>query len=84
MYEILVTRNAQKSLGRIEGRHRERVSLAILALRQDPFQGKHLKGGDRRDLRSLRVWPYRIVYQMFRQELIVSVIDAPHRKDAYR
>ena len=49
----------------------------------DPFQGKKLKG-ELRGQYSIRVWPYRIIYQIYKKELIITIIDVGHRQGVYR
>lgn len=83
MYILALTAQARKDRAKIPEPIRERVDRALDALRRDPFQGKSLQG-DLKGARSIRVWPYRIVYQMYRRELVVIVIGIPNRKDAYR
>jgi len=53
------------------------------SLEKDPFQGKSLKGR-LMGFQSYRIGSYRIIYQVFRQRLLVIVIDIGHRRDIYR
>jgi mRNA interferase RelE/StbE len=48
----------------------------------DPFSGKKLSGKHKGEY-SVRVWPYRIIYRIEKQELIIIVIDVGHRKEIY-
>jgi len=59
--------------------YRAKFKKAIDSLAEDPFQGKKLKG-ELEDQYSIRVWPYRIIYKIYKKQLIVSVIDVGHRQ----
>ena len=54
----------------------------FLELAQNPDLGKKLEG-ELRDFYSLRVWPYRIIYQIIKNELIVFVVQIKHRQGVY-
>jgi len=54
-----------------------------LSLAEDPFAGKKLKGKASRLVFSLQVWPFRIIYQIFKNQLLVLIIKVGHRKDVY-
>ncbi len=83
MYTLALRQSARKELDRLDESMRRRIGLAFESLKIDPFQGKTLRG-DLYGLRSIRVWPYRIVYEIRKYELIVLVVEIAHRKDAYR
>lgn len=82
-YEVTVERKAQRTLARIERRHRERIEEKIDALADDPRpQGcVSLKGepGYR-----IRVGDYRIIYTVDDQVRIVTVTRVRGRGDVYR
>ncbi len=61
----------------------KRVAKALDELEHDPFQGKALKG-ELKGLYSYRVGSYRVVYRIYRDKLIIIVIDIGHRRDIYR
>ncbi|MEX1112424.1 MAG: type II toxin-antitoxin system RelE/ParE family toxin [Candidatus Andersenbacteria bacterium] len=57
----------------------QRLQAALESLQQDPQRGKHL-GGRLKQHRSIRVWPYRILYKLEKKRLIVYVIRISHRQ----
>ena len=57
--------------------------MALDALEEDPFIGKKLSG-EFQGIRSFRVWPYRILYEIKKKELFVFVIRIAHRQGAYK
>jgi mRNA interferase RelE/StbE len=61
----------------------QRLSAAIGSLAAEPFQGKKLRG-DLDGKYSLRVGTYRIIYRIFKNRLLVWVIDLGHRREIYR
>jgi mRNA interferase RelE/StbE len=81
-YQIQVQKSARKQLDKIPVAYRIKIEKAIDSLALDPFQGKKLEG-ELKGQYSIRVWPYRIIYQIYKKELIVSVIDVGHRQGVY-
>jgi mRNA interferase RelE/StbE len=85
-YKLELTRQAESALERIAHREPElykRVSQVLDDLKREPFQGKPLKG-QLKGRYSYRVGTYRIIYTVFRNQLLVVVIDIGHRRDIYR
>ena len=74
MYQVILRKAAIKNLKRTDERYKIRINLALLELSKKPFIGKKLEGR-LSDFYSLRVWPYRIVYQIIHSQLIVFVIQ---------
>lgn len=60
-----------------------RFITVIQSLAEEPYQGKKLKG-ELAARYSLRVGNYRIVYRIFKDRLVIFVIDIGHRRDIYR
>jgi mRNA interferase RelE/StbE len=60
-----------------------RLVAAIDSLPEEPYQGKKLSG-ELADRYSLRVGPYRILYRIFKDRLVIFVIDVGHRREVYR
>lgn len=86
MYLIKFKDRAEKTFQKLELLDRKmynRCCLALMRLSRDPFVGKKLDG-EYKGYWSIRVWPHRIVYQIFKNELIVYVVKIKHRKDVYR
>ena len=82
-YAVEILRSAQKSLARIQAEDRETISDAIRKLGDNPRQAgtRKLTG---REAWRLRVGRYRVIYQVFDDRLVVSVILVGHRRDIYR
>lgn len=83
MRDIRYSRTAAKSILRLDRPTKARIEEAILAVSENPLIGKKLKGTFAKEkLRSLKVWPYRIIYRFDRDSLEIAFVE--HRKDVYR
>ena len=86
MYNIEFSNSAGKELKKVYSFDRKLYTCliaAIQSLKTDPYAGKKLKG-PLSDRFSIRVGNYRIVYRLFKDRLVVYIIDLGHRKDIYR
>lgn len=81
-YRIVLPKSAQKDLQKVDSRHRNRIVVALDALISEPYLGKKLEG-EYRGYYSYRVWPYRIIYGIKKNELIVLIIRIGHRQGIY-
>jgi len=80
---VRYSQTAAKSLAKFDQHLKERMGEAILEIAKDPLLGKKLKGSFAKEgLRSLKVWPYRIIYRFDTRFLDVVFIE--HRRDVYR
>ena len=82
-YAIRIKASAAKELQRIERPDRERLIATIDRLAENPFAGSALKG-ELRGLRRVRVGDYRLLYEVRERDLVVLVLRAAHRREAYR
>lgn len=82
MYQIIILPKAKKGLKRIPKSWQIRIYEKIKVLEQNPFAGKKLSG-ELKDYYSIRVWPYRIVYQIYKKQLIIIVVKIAHRGGVY-
>ena len=86
MYNIEFSNNAAKILENIfKSDHKlySRVITAIESLAENPFKGKSLKGEFKGDY-SLRIGDYRVVYTVYKKQVMIYIIDLGHRKNIYR
>ncbi|OGC82031.1 MAG: hypothetical protein A2788_00645 [Candidatus Abawacabacteria bacterium RIFCSPHIGHO2_01_FULL_46_8] len=82
-YQVSLAPAVTKFLTKVTKQDRYRIIKGLLSLRQDPFLGKKLKGMFA-GFYSIRVWPYRIIYDVRQKECLVFVIRIGSRKDVYR
>lgn len=82
-YTLKITRKAVKALEKIHPVHQERIDEAIDALAEDPKPPgvRKLKGTEH--TWRIRIGDYRVIYDVYDDELVVLVLRVAHRKDAY-
>lgn len=83
MFDLLVKRVAEKQLERLSHKDQKRVWLAIEYLRNDPFLGKKL-AGELEGIYSLRVGTYRVLYEIYKDRILVVVLTVGHRQGVYK
>jgi addiction module RelE/StbE family toxin len=74
---------AFKNLKKLPRAKQIKILKTIEKLKNDPYAGKNLKG-EFEGLRSLRVWPYRIIYRYIAQEKLIFVNVISHRQGVYK
>ena len=82
MYSIEIKRKAKKEMQALTKKDQQRVFAAFNVLRENPFIGKKLEG-KYEGARSLRVWPYRIIYTVYQEIVTVTVLRVAHRQGVY-
>ena len=80
---LLLKPKARKNLDSLGDHDRAKVGLVLDAIREDPFSGKKLHGKYAGHY-SVYAWPFRILYEIKKHELIILVLKIRHRKDAYK
>lgn len=83
MFTVTLSKKAGKDLDKLSSNIRKRTLSAIDYLRFDPYTGKKLKG-DLSGSYVVRVWPYRIIYDVYKKELIVYITKIQHRQGVYK
>lgn len=74
---------AQKQLGRLPKTEAAKVWKKIQLLKTTPLAGKKLKG-DFEGLRSIRAWPYRIIYHYSAGDKLLFIETIEHRQGVYK
>lgn len=82
MWTLKISNQAARFYARLHGRDQLRVASAFDRLRNDPREGKSLKG-ELKGYWSYRVGAYRILYKIEDDEITVYVLRIQHRKEAY-
>jgi mRNA interferase RelE/StbE len=82
-YSITIRKSAIKALEKINEPYYSKIKEAIynLAKTPRPVGCKKLKG---RDGFRIHVSDYRIIYEIFEEELLIDIIDLGHRRDIYK
>lgn len=83
VYSITIRKSAIKALEKINEPHYSKIKEAIynLAKTPRPIGCKKLKG---RNGYRIRVSDYRIIYEIFEDELLIDIIDLGHRREIYK
>lgn len=83
IYYIEFTEQAEKVLSKLPALVVNKIKNRTAKLSTDPYLGKALSG-EYKGTYSLRVWPYRVIYEIIKQRLVVTVIYIGHRQGIYR
>lgn len=74
---------AAKELRKLPQSKQIKIIKTIAKLKNDPYAGKKLKG-EFEGLRSLRVWPYRVIYRYLPQDKLLFINVIQHRQEVYK
>ena len=83
-YTITFAQSARKDLERLSASIVNRIFPKIEALAQNPRPAGCRKLQGVENLWRIRVGDYRVVYQVFDEELVVDIVAVRHRSKAYR
>lgn len=83
-YKVFLARSAQKDYAAIRDKKLlRRINTLLETLKQNPFLGKPLQG-EFEDCRSIRTFSFRLIYEIDKTRLIITVLRIQHRKESYR
>ena len=83
IFTVCYSAKSLNSLKKIPESWQKRIVKAVSGLKENPYEGKKLQGR-LGNLYSLRVWPYRIIYIIKKQEIAVLILDIGHRQNIYK
>jgi len=81
-YQLRIKPSAEKELNNLPQKDYYRALAALSVLANNPFSGKKLEG-KRTGQWSMRIWPYRIIYSIYKKELLIFIIAIGHRQGIY-
>lgn len=81
MATVILSREANKDLNSLPKIEQKKIIKKLVVLRSEPFLGK-LLSGELKGFRSLKAWPYRILYEFENSRIMVHRIV--HRQGAYK
>ncbi|PIS08953.1 hypothetical protein COT75_03760 [Candidatus Beckwithbacteria bacterium CG10_big_fil_rev_8_21_14_0_10_34_10] len=81
MNQVILTPQAQKDLKKIPTKKRLKIKKKAELLKDNLHGGKKLSG-DLKNYYSLKIWPYRIIYQIIKKK--VWIIHVQHRQGVYK
>lgn len=82
-FTLRVKPKVQKNIDKLREQYRQRAIQVLEVIESNPFSGKKLHG-KRQDQYSVRVWPYRVVYKIYKSRRLIIVIEFDHRGGAYK
>lgn len=82
-FQLRTKPNVDKELKRIPKANYYRILAAFTVLSKNPYIGKKMEGEYKRCF-NYRVWPYRIIYQVYKKSLVILVIRIGHRQGVYK
>lgn len=84
MYQIEFTKGATRELNKLPTDIKNRIDLKIMNLTVDPRPSgvKKVKGIE--DTYRIRVGEYRVIYEIYDNILLVTVVKVGHRSDIYK
>ena len=83
VYTVRLRPKAEKHLAKIPKQFQDKIKLNLVALQKDPYLGKKLFGKYKNQY-SINVWTYRIVYEIYKNTLLILVVDIDHRQGVYK
>lgn len=81
--DVILSKNARKQYERIPKSDQRKIRVKLELLKENPTAGKKLVG-ELKGVRSLRVWPYRILYEINDRAKRVEVLIIAHRQGVYK
>lgn len=80
--QLVFSKEAQKHYNHLPTLEQKKIKKKLITLQENPYLGKKL-AGQLSGHRSVRVWPYRIIYKVNEELNRVEVSDILHRQGAY-
>lgn len=81
--QVILSHAAKKQYDHLTPQERKKVKKKLISLETYPLSGKKLSG-ELEIYRSLRAWPYRIIYCINQTEKRIEVNDIEHRQGVYK
>jgi len=81
-HRVVVPKKIEKKLEKLDKKSQARIQTGLIILESNPYAGKKLEGRYK-NCYSLKVWPYRIIYEIIQTKLIVLTIEIGHRQGVY-
>ncbi len=80
--QVIVTPKALKQYNNLPKTEQAKIKKKLLVLEQNSQEGKKLSG-EYAELRSLRAWPYRIIYYINNAQKKIFIVTIAHRQRVY-
>ena len=80
--KVFLTPSALKQYSLLPENFKNRVRNKLLFLENNPYEGKKLSG-KLSEIRSSKVWPYRILYYIDKSSKKIYVVTIAHGQGVY-
>lgn len=81
--KVIISPKAGRQLHKLPTSAGLKITRKFRELEGSPFTGKLLTGKLKR-FYSFRAWPYRIIYQIFKDRKIILIDAIEHRQGVYK
>jgi mRNA-degrading endonuclease RelE of RelBE toxin-antitoxin system len=81
--KVILSKDASKQYKRLPKIEQTKIYKKLTVLQKNPYEGKKL-AGELESVRSLRAWPYRILYEVNEEQKTVEIHKIAHRQGAYK
>lgn len=81
--QVIITPNALKQYNHLSSSDKIKIKRKLILLEQSPYEGKKLSG-KLSDIRSLKAWPYRILYYIDERVRRIYIVTVAHRQGVYK
>lgn len=81
--QVIITPKALKQYKHLPHSDQSKVKKKLMVLEHHPYEGKKLSG-NLSQVRSLKVWPYRILYYIDEKRKKVFLVTIAHRQGVYQ
>lgn len=82
MPNVILSKRAENDFAKIPKTEQRKINKKLILLQSEPYSGKPLQG-ELIGFYSIRAWPYRIVYEFQKPNLII-IHYIRHRQGAYK
>lgn len=80
---VILSKSAQKEYQQLPKTDQSKILKRLHLLETEPLSGKKLMG-ELNDMRSLRAWPYRIIYIINTSQKRIEILKIAHRQGVYK
>lgn len=80
---VILSKDAHKQYTHLPKPDQIKIRKKLTSLESNPTEGKKL-AGELHGIRSLRVWPYRILYEIHEKKQLIIIHKIAHRQGVYK
>lgn len=81
--QVILSLDAQKQYQKFSKPQQKKIFKKLQSLQDNPYAGKKLTG-ELTGIRSLRAWPYRILYEVNEKKNRIEIHVIAHRQGVYK